>query len=100
MDVSTRAREGFDRVGVGDPEENRNLQFSCWTLHIDGIVFRMCRRVPLRSFKVPSTRRPLQIESEEIAIFQQGVPLRAIFNVAEMGRFNVGEIGTGTNIGV
>ena len=26
--------------------------------------------------------------------------LRAIFNVAEMGRFNVGEIGTGTNIGV
>ena len=57
-DVSTRAREGFDRVGAGDPEENRNLQFSCWTLHIDGIVFRMCRRVPLRSFKVPSTRRP------------------------------------------
>ena len=31
---------------------------------------------------------PLQIESA------------AIFNVAEMGRFNVGEIGTGTNIGV
>ena len=40
---------------------------------------------------------PLQIESEEIAIFNR---LRAIFNVAEMGRFNVGEIGTGTNIGV
>ena len=32
--------------------------------------------------------------------YSKGTPLRAIFNVAEMGRFIVGEIGTGTNIGV
>ena len=30
--------------------------------------------------------------------YSKGDPLRAIFNVAEMGRFNVGEIGTGGNI--
>ena len=30
--------------------------------------------------------------------YSKGTPLRAIFNVAEMGRFNVEEIGTGTNI--
>ena len=30
--------------------------------------------------------------------YSKGYPLRAIFNVAEMGRFNVGEIGTGRNI--
>ena len=33
-----------------------------------------------------------------IARKYSGGPLRAIFNVAEMGRFNVGEIGTGRNI--
>ena len=31
--------------------------------------------------------------SEEIAIFNRGYPLRAIFNVVEIGRFNVEEIG-------
>ena len=30
--------------------------------------------------------------------YSKGDPLRAIFNVAEMGRFNVEEIGTGRNI--
>ena len=30
--------------------------------------------------------------------YSKGYPLRAIFNVAEIGRFNVEEIGTGRNI--
>ena len=30
--------------------------------------------------------------------YSKGDPLRAIFNVAEIGRFNVEEIGTGRNI--
>ena len=30
--------------------------------------------------------------------YSKGTPLRAIFNVVEMGGFNVGEIGTGRNI--
>ena len=30
--------------------------------------------------------------------YSKGTPLCAIFNVAEMGRFNVGEIGAGRNI--
>ena len=30
-----------------------------------------------------------------LEIYSKGTPLRAIFNVVEMGRFNVEEIGTG-----
>ena len=67
MDVRSCVRSESGRVGAGDPEENRNLQFSCWTLHIDGIVFRMCRRVPLRSFEVPSTRRPPTVKKSQFS---------------------------------
>ena len=67
MDVRSCVRSESGRVGAGDPEENRNLQFSCWTLDIDGIVFRMCRRVPLRSFEVPSTRRPPTVKKSQFS---------------------------------
>ena len=40
------------------------------------------------------------LDDRSLEKYSKGTPLRAIFNVAEMGRFNVGEIGTGTNIGV
>ena len=38
------------------------------------------------------------LDDRSLEKYAKGAPLRAIFNVAEMGRFNVEEIGTGRNI--
>ena len=38
------------------------------------------------------------LDDRSLEKYAKGTPLRAIFNVVEMGRFNVEEIGTGRNI--